>query len=191
MASTRAVSIPMLHTVGVDGTALAFTLLVAIGTGLLFGIVPALQVSGREDHDALKDSSRGSSEGRRGTWTRNGLMVAEVALASMLIVGDRASVAELHHAPRRRFLGFQPRGAAAWRIETSRSFGKPAERVAYHEQLVRAVEAIPGVESVGLTDTLPLSRNRSWGIQAKGVVYQRDRRPSCFHAWSTTVTFRR
>ena len=179
VASTRAVSIPMLHTAGVDGTALAFTLLVAIGTGLLFGIVPALQVSGRDDHDALKDSSRGSSEGRRGTWTRNGLMVAEVALASMLIVGTglllRSFITLLDVD-----LGFQPRGAAAWRIETSRSFEKPAERVAYHQQLVRAVEAIPGVESVGLTDTLPLSRNRSWGIQAKGVVYQRGQTPIVF-----------
>jgi predicted permease len=179
VSATRAVSIPMLHTVAVDGTALAFTLLIAIATGLLFGIVPALQVSGRDDHEALKDTSRGTSEGRRGTWTRNGLMVAEVALASMLVVGAGLLL--------RSFLtlldvdlGFQPSRAVAWRIETARNFAKLPERVAYHEQLVRAVEAIPGVESVGLTDTLPLSRNRSWVIRAKGVVYQPGQAPIVF-----------
>lgn len=179
VAATRAFSIPMLHTVGIDGTALAFTMLIAVGTGLLFGIVPALQVSGRDDHEALKDTSRGSSEGRRGTWTRSGLMVAEVALACILVVGAGLLL--------RSFLtlldvdlGFQPDRAAAWRIETGRRFENLAGRLAYHERLMRAVEAVPGVESVGLTDTLPLGRNRSWGVRAKGVTYERGQGPIAF-----------
>ncbi len=179
VAGTSAISIPMLHSVGIDRTALAFTVLVAVGTGLLFGIVPALQVSGREDHEALKDAGRGSSEGRRGTLIRSALMISEVALACMLVVGAGLLL--------RSFLtlldvdlGFQPERAAAWRIETGRRFETPADRLAYHQRLIKRVEAIPGVESVGVTDTLPLGRNRSWGAAAKGVIYKQGEAPIVF-----------
>ncbi len=179
IASTNAVSIPMLHSVSIDRTALVFTMLVAVGTGLLFGIVPALQVSGRDDHDALKDAGRGSSEGRHGTLIRSALMISEIALACMLVVGAGLLL--------RSFLtlldvdlGFQPARAAAWRIETARDFKTPADRLAYHERLIRHVEAVPGVESVGATDTLPLGRNRSWTAGAKGVVYKQGETPIVF-----------
>ena len=179
VASTSAISIPMLHSVGIDRTALAFTMLVASVTGLLFGIVPALQSSGRGDHDALKDAARGSSEGRRGTLVRSALMISEVALACMLVVGAGLLL--------RSFLtlldvdlGFQPDRTAAWRIETAVPFETPADRLAYHERLIRRVEAVPGVESVGGTDTLPLGRNRSWTAGARGVIYKQGEAPIVF-----------
>jgi predicted permease len=179
VASTSAISIPMLHSVGIDRTALAFTMLVASVTGLLFGIVPALQSSGRGDHDALKDAARGSSEGRRGTLVRSALMISEVALACMLVVGAglllRSFLTLLDVE-----LGFQPDRTAAWRIETARPFETPADRLAYHERLIRRVEAVPGVESVGATDTLPLGRNRSWTAGARGVIYKQGETPIVF-----------
>jgi putative ABC transport system permease protein len=179
VSGTRAVSIPMLHRVGIDGTALGFTVLVAAATGLLFGIVPALQVSGREDHEVLKDAGRGSSEGRRGTWIRSALMVSEVALACMLVVGAglllRSFVTLLDVD-----LGFRPERAAAWRIGTGRQFDGIDDRRAYHDRLVKRIETIPGVESAGLTDTLPLGRNRSWGARAKGETYLPGQAPIVF-----------
>jgi predicted lysophospholipase L1 biosynthesis ABC-type transport system permease subunit len=87
MAGLQAVNIPLLHAARVDGTALAFALAVAGATGLLFGIVPALQVSSSREFDALRDASRGSSTGRGHTWVRGTLVVSEVALACMLLVG--------------------------------------------------------------------------------------------------------
>jgi predicted permease len=172
VAATSAISIPLLHSVQVDGTALGFTLLVAVVTGLLFGVVPALQISGSKEHDALRDSTRGSSESRGRSWVRSTLVVSEVALACILLVGAglllRSFMTLLDVD-----LGFQPGHAVAWRVDVGDRFGNsgPGTRVAFYERLVAAFQAVPGVESVGLTDTLPLGRNRGWGIRAKGVDY--------------------
>ncbi|MEX2301304.1 MAG: ABC transporter permease [Bryobacterales bacterium] len=172
VAATSAVSIPLLHAAQVDATALGFTLLIAVSTGLLFGIVPALQISGADEHDALRDSSRGSSEGKGRAWVRSALVVSEVALACVLLVGAglllRSFMTVLDVD-----LGFQPEQAVAWRVDVGDRFNDagPGQRVAFYERLVASFKAVPGVESVGLTDTLPLGRNRGWGIRAKGVDY--------------------
>jgi predicted permease len=179
VATTSAISIPLLQAVSIDATALLFTLIVAVATGLLFGIVPALQISGAHEYDVLTDSSRGSSEGKSRTRIREVLAVSEVALALVLLVGAGLLL--------RSFLtlmdvdlGFQPESAAAWRIETGQRYSDFTERNAFYERLVSSVEAVPGIESIGLTDTLPLGRNRSWGIRAKGQVYQEGENPIAF-----------
>jgi predicted permease len=179
LAGSRAFSIPLLQTVTIDGTALGFTVVIALVTGLLFGIVPALQMSGLDIHEDLKDASRGSSEGKRRAWVRSALVVAEVALACVLLVGAGLLV--------RSFLrllevdlGFRPEQAATWRIETGDKYSTPAQRNAFYERLVRTVESAPGVESAGLTDALPLGRNRSWGVRAKGETYASGQNPIAF-----------
>jgi len=172
----RAMNIPMLQSVGVDGTALLFTALVALATGLLFGLAPALQISGAAVHEALKDSSRGSSQGRHGAWVRGSLVVSEIALACILLVGAGLLM--------RSFLrvldvdlGFQPARAAVWSIETGDRFKTDSQQDAFFARLRRSVEAVPGVESAGVTDCLPLGRNRSWGIRAKGQTYPQGQVP--------------
>jgi putative ABC transport system permease protein len=179
LANTRAISIPLLRTVSVDASALAFTLVAAMFTGLLFGIVPALQVSKLDVHEALKDASRGSSEGGRGGWIRNALVVSEIALACVLLVGAgllvRSFLQLLEVDP-----GFRPEQTASWRIETGGRYQNQAQQDALYRELIQHVEAIPGVESAGLTDSLPLGRNRSWGLAAKGVTYTRDNYPEAF-----------
>jgi predicted permease len=179
LAGSRAFSIPLLQTVTIDGTALGFTVVIALVTGLLFGIVPALQMSGLNVHEDLKDASRGSSEGKGRAWVRSALVVAEVALACVLLVGAGLLV--------RSFLrllevdlGFRPEQAATWRIETGDKFSTPAERNTFFERLVRTVATAPGVESAGLTDALPLGRNRSWGVRAKGETYPDRQIPIAF-----------
>lgn len=185
VAATRALSglhamnIPLLQSVRVDGAALLFTVLVALGTGLLFGIAPALQMSGSGVHDALKDSNRGSSEGRRGAWIRGALVVSEIALACVLLVGAGLLM--------RSFLrvldvdlGFQPARVAIWTIETGQRYQKDAQRAAYYRELERSAEQVPGVESAGVTDCLPLGRNRSWGFRAKGVTYAPGQMPLAY-----------
>jgi predicted permease len=170
LAATHAISIPLLQTVHIDARALAFTLVATLATGLLFGMAPALQVSRWDMHESLKDASRGSSEGGRSAWIRSTLVVSEVALACVLLVGAglliRSFLRLLEVDP-----GFRPEQAAAWRIEMGPKYQTPAQQDAFYEEIVRKVEAIPGVESVGLTDALPLGRNRSWGIAAKGQTY--------------------
>lgn len=171
LARSRAFTIPLLQTVGVDRLALGFTVLVAFSTGILFGIVPALQLSRRDIHKDLKENSRGSSHGKRRAWTRQVLVVTEVATACVLLVGAglliRSFVRLLEVDP-----GFRPEQAAAWPIQPTRAFASPAEQAVYYQELVRRVEALPGVESAGLSDTLPLGRNRSWGVTVKGTPYR-------------------
>ena len=179
LAATRAISIPLLQSVRIDATALVFTLLAALVTGLLFGIVPALQVSRWDVHESLKEATRGSSEGGRGAWIRGTLVVSEVALACVLLVGAglliKSFLRLLEVDP-----GFRPEQTASWRIETGDRYQTPAQLDALYLQLVGSVAAIPGVESVGLTDALPLGRNRSWGIRAKGETYTRETYPVAF-----------
>jgi predicted permease len=165
VAGTTAVKIPMLQAVSIDGTVLLFTLGVAVAAGILIGIVPALQLSEGQEASTLRDSSRGSSEGRKHTGVREILVVAEVAIACILLVGGGlllrsfASVLDVE-------LGFRPDGVVAWRVDTNQPFDSLPARVTFYDQLVANVAAVPGVEAVGLSDCLPLGRNRSWGIRA-------------------------
>lgn len=87
LAGLEAVSIPLLREVRVDVTALAFTIGIALATGIVFGLAPALQGRGAALTNALKDATRGSTEGRRRAWVRNALVVAEIAFACVLVVG--------------------------------------------------------------------------------------------------------
>jgi predicted permease len=179
VADTRAISIPMLSAVSVDTGALVFTFLATLLAGLLVGVVPALQGARGQEAAVLNDSSRGSTEGKRGAAVREGLVVAEVALACVLLVGGglllRSFVSVLDVD-----LGYQPEGAIAWEVETSREFETLAEAAGFYRGLVADVAAVPGVEEVGLSDTPPLGRNRSWGVRAEGAVYGPGEQPHAF-----------
>lgn len=179
VSATTAVSIPLLRAAEVNVTALVFTVIVAVATGLLFGSVPALQISGGGEHDALRDANRGSTGGKRRTWIRGALVVSEVALACMLLVGAglllRSFLTLLEVD-----LGFRPEHAIAWRVDAGDRYPKHPDRVVFYERLLNEIRAVPGVESVGMSDTLPLGRNRSWGIAAKGAVYARGEYPNAF-----------
>jgi putative ABC transport system permease protein len=170
IARSHAFNIPLLQTVGIDGTALGFTLVIAFSSALIFGLIPAWHNSGDSLQESLKESSRGSSHGCNRTLLREMLIVTEVALACVLMVGAglllRSFVRLIEVDP-----GFRPEQAVAWSIQPSRSFSTPAEQTAYYHEMVRSVEAVPGVESAGMSDCLPLGRNRSWGIVAKGETY--------------------
>jgi putative ABC transport system permease protein len=179
LAVSKAFSVPLLQSVTIDGTALAFTLIVAFGAGLFFGVAPALQMSGADMLEDLKDASRGSSRGRRRAWMRQALVVSEVALACVLLVGAGLLIRSFKRLLEVD-LGFRPEHAAAWRIETGNRFETNAQQVAFFNELIRSVETVPGVESVGLTDTLPLGRNRSWGVRAKGQTYAEGQYPVAF-----------
>jgi len=167
VAQSHAFNIPLLRTVTIDSTALGFTLVIAFASALMFGILPALQISAMDIQEGLKDSSRGSGQGRRRAWVREALIVAQVGAACILMVGAglllRSFLRLIEVDP-----GFRPEQAAAWSIQPSRSFANTEEQTAYFNELVRVVDALPGVESAGMSDALPLGRNRSWWAAAKG-----------------------
>ena len=149
---------------------LGFTLVAALVTGLLFGLVPALQVQDLKLHDTLKDSNRGSSQGRGHAWIRGALVVSEIGLACVLLVGAGLLI--------RSFLrvldvnmGFRPERAAALRIDPNSSYKTQEQRNSYFTDALHRVMEVRGIEGAGLSDSLPLGHNRSWGVAAKGVQY--------------------
>ena len=177
LAHLDAVNVPLLARVQVDVTALAFTLALAIVTGIVFGLAPAINAPEAGLHDALKDASRGST-GRR-TWVRNALVVAEVAFACVLLVGaglllrSFARVLDVD-------LGFRPAQAITVRVDSDRPVQTWEDRLPYLTEVLRRVRDVPGVEGAGITDALPLGKNRTWGGRAKGVTYERGKAPTAF-----------
>jgi predicted permease len=130
-------------------------------------------------HEGLKDNARGSSEGRRGGWIRDGLVVSEIALACVLLVGAGLLIRSFVRVMDVD-LGFRPGNAAVWAIETGDRFRGGVQQTDYYRRLEDAILTVPGVESAGVTDCLPLGRNRSWFIGAAGVTYPPGQAPLGF-----------
>jgi predicted permease len=179
LAQLTTFNIPLLQDVHLDVTALLFTLLLAVLTGLIFGIVPALQVPKLMLNNALKEQNRGSTDSQRHSWIRGSLVISEIAFACVLMVGTGLLV--------RSFLsvldvkmGFQPERAASIRIDPSTNFDTQAKLNTYYDEALRRVRNLPGVEAAGLTDCLPLGRNRTWGVGVKGRVFTPDNYPEAF-----------
>ena len=179
VAHLTAFNIPMLNDVHLDLTALLCALLLAIITGIIFGVVPALQVPSITVNDALKDQNRGSTDSHRHAWLRGSLVVAEIAFACVLIVGTGLLLRSFLHVLEVD-LGFQPARAAAMRIDPSKQMKTQEQANAYTNEVLRRVRDITAVEAAGLTDSLPLGRNRTWGAAAKGEIYKPEDYPSAF-----------
>ena len=169
LAHQGSIALPLLSSVRVDGMVLAWTLLIAIGAAVLFGLAPGLRISRSDLQEALKDRGHGASEGRKHDHMRSALVIIEVAMACVLLVGAGLLL--------RSFLrvldvdlGFEPSRAAAITVDDAGGSSSD-QRAAIWEEVVRRASMIPGVEAAGITDNLPMSRNRSWGIKAKGGDY--------------------
>ena len=170
---TAGLEIPLLSTVSIDGLALAFAAGVAMLAGLAVGIIPALQVAEGREAEALRSSSRGSTGGLRGRRTRELLVVAEMAVACVLLVVG-GLVLKSFQQVMQVDIGFEAENSVAWRISTTREFESLNEAVAFYDELTASVSSVPGVESVGLVDALPLGRQRTWGTRVVGVEYRED-----------------
>jgi len=165
IARQNQIALPLLSTARLDGAALAWSLLIAAAAGTLFGLAPAFRISSGNLQNALKDSGPGMSHGKGHQRLRSVLVISELALACVLLVGAGLLL--------RSFLrvldvdlGFQPAHVAAIKIELTDG-GKLERRGPLLQQILQRVRAIPGIEAAGLTDMLPLDRNRSWGLVAK------------------------
>ena len=171
-AHQGSIALPLLSSVRVDGAALGWTILIAAAATLLFGCAAGIKASTGNLQDTLKDTGAGLSTGRRHERLRATLVVSQVALACVLLIGAGLLM--------RSFLrvldvdmGFRPSQAAVMRIDYDDGNSR-AKRGAILEEMLRNVDAIPGVEVAGVADMLPLGRNRSWGLAAKGRVYPKD-----------------
>jgi putative ABC transport system permease protein len=138
--------------VGVDGPVLAFTLLLAVGSAVLFGLAPALTAARPDLQNPLREGARGGSGPVRGL-----LVVAEVALAVVLLAGAGLL---LHSFLRLQAVdpGFDPERVLTLAVDLDpQRYPAPAARSGYYQDLAGRVRALPGVESVAYGDSLPLT----------------------------------
>jgi len=157
----------------------AFALGMALLAGLTFGMAPALHVPATAVHETLKATGRGSTEGKQHHWIRATLVVAEIAFACVLLVGAGLLMRSFLQVLDVN-LGFRPERTAALRVDTDRRFTSKAEQNAYYDDVLRRMRDLPGIEAAGLTDALPLGRNRAWGAAAKGQVYAPGQYPNAY-----------
>jgi predicted permease len=154
--------LPRLDEIALDGVVLLFTLALSLVAGVLFGVIPILKYARPQLANALKENGRGTSDGRERHRVRNTLVVAQVALAVVLLVASglmiRTFLAIRHVAP-----GFvQPDDVLTMRITIPTAvIQDPAQVARTHEAIVRRVEAIAGVQSVGVSSSITMDGSSS------------------------------
>ena len=145
--------VPSYFAISIDVTVLAFTLLVSLATGLLFGIIPAFRATYVEAARSLRDGERGTAGGMAGKYIRDALVVAEVALSLVLMVG--ATLLIRSDLTVERGLGFNPHGVLSFRVPLPSPRYSDVQRRAFYELLAERVRALGGVQSVGTAQGLP------------------------------------
>jgi putative ABC transport system permease protein len=169
LVTARPVELPRLDQIGVDRTVVFFTAGIALFTGVLFGVLPALQATGTRLSQSLREGGRGALSGIHGRRVRSGLVVVEMALAVMLLVGAGLLI--------RSFLqltsvnpGFEPERAVAFRLSLQgAAYREPTSRVQFFARLTDQLEALPGVTAVGAVSGLPTTgRAGMWNFAVQG-----------------------
>jgi putative ABC transport system permease protein len=149
--------LPRIGEIGIDPLVLLFTLGISLLAGLLFGLIPVLKFATPNLASALKEGGRLSSAGRERHRARNALVVIEVALAGVLLVGSGLMI-RTFQAMRRVEPGFvKPEQVLTLRVSIPSNLIKDEEQaVRTHEQIVRRIEQIPGVLSVGVSNSITM-----------------------------------
>lgn len=161
LRAIAAQTVPRLNQVHLDLTVLFVTLLISVVTGILFGLVPALTSARPDLTEALKEGGRGSTESRRRHRLRSGLIIAEMALALVLLVGAGLLLKSFVQLQKVN-PGFNPDNVLTMSLSVPKMKyprGKPVSD--FFQDVQRRVAALPGVQTVGITDILPLSGSKS------------------------------
>jgi putative ABC transport system permease protein len=172
-------NIPRFDQIHLDGTVVLFTLGLVVLTGCIFGLVPVFHSTGRNLREPLQDGGKTSAGTTSGQKTRSALVVAEIAVALVVLVGAGLMIQSF-----RRLLDVNP-GFRAQGLLTAR-FTLQAIRVqqdvrvlAFQRQLEERVRTMPGVQSVGITSELPMSTllNLSGDVTLEGQVLGQNEAP--------------
>ena len=160
--------VPRLAQARVDGPVLAFALGLTALSGLVFGLAPALRTAARPPHEALKEGGRSGTRAGSRDRLRNVLVVAEIALALVLLTGAglliRSAVALTGVNP-----GFDPHGVVMGRVSLpATAYATPDEVTRAFERIVERVGNIPGVASAAMVSAAPLEGGNSNGLVPEG-----------------------
>jgi len=153
-------NLPPTAQVRIDATVLAFTLLMSVFTGVLFGLAPALRTMNLNLIESLKEGVRSGAEGGRNR-TRSVLVALESAFAVVLLIGAGLlvrSLIELQNVTP----GFDPQNVLTMRVDLPRGkYSTPEKNGSFFTEIERRIGSLAGVEDVGLISELPLSGQRN------------------------------
>jgi putative ABC transport system permease protein len=159
---------PRLGEINLDWRVLGFTLVASVLTGVLFGLAPALQISKTDVQESLKESGRGTSSTRRHNRLRSLLIVGEVALSVVLLVGAGLLFRSFLHLQAVN-TGFTSQQVLTLRLSPAgTNYRLDADYISFYSQVIQRVSAIPGVDSVGAINTLPLDKGPTAGFRIEG-----------------------
>ena len=154
-------TVPRLREVNVDLVVLGITLAISVGTGIIFGLAPGLASARPEFTEALKEGGRSSTVGTRRSRLRNGLVIAEVALALVLLSGAGLlikSFARLQNVNP----GFNPHNALTFEISLPKmQYPDDPSIIRFNNEAQRRIAALPGVQAAGFSTILPLAGTNS------------------------------
>jgi predicted permease len=160
-------SIPRVESIPIDRWVLGFALLASVLTGVVFGLVPALQASRLNPTESLKESGRIGAGGSQGRRFRNALVVAEVALSLVLLTVAGLMIKSFLHLVRAD-LGFQPDHVLTMRVLLPRyKYKEDSQQLAFSNELIRRIQSLPEVKAAGTVTFLPLSG--WWGTREVSV----------------------
>lgn len=149
-------AIPRSGEIDMDVSVLLFSLLISVLSGVLFGLIPALQVAKGSFTEELKGSGKGASDGSRKTGMRNLLILTEVALSLVLLIGA-GLLARSFFRLQSVSPGFNIKNLLVMRLSLPKGqYSKPEIVNAFCEQLSNKIENLPAVQAASLTSALPL-----------------------------------
>jgi putative ABC transport system permease protein len=153
----RPMSLPRYNAIETDTRVLIFTLAISIVTGILFGLVPALRAARSDLNLALRGTSRGATAGVAAHRLRNAFVAGEIAISLVLLVGAGLLIRSFIRL-RGNDLGFSTDHIVTARVSIPQDkYPQGPQVVAFYDQLVARVRALPGAEAVGATSFLPLT----------------------------------
>ncbi len=169
LVTLRPAGLPRVEDVTLDGTVLIATAAIAICSGLLFGLAPALQLSRPSLTNVLKDGGRSGTAGRSRQLVRRGLVVLQMASSVVLALGAGLLIRSLVEL-NRIDLGFNPSHVLSAQLQLSATdYPQPPDVVRFYRQLLERVATLPGVTAAGAVRILPLARQiGDWSIVIEG-----------------------
>jgi len=162
-------TVPRLREVNIDLAVLGITVAICVGTGIIFGLAPGLASARPELTETLKEGGRSSTQGRRRNRLRNGLVIAEVALALVLLSAAGLLIKSFTKLQNVN-LGFNPRNALTFEVSLPKlQYPDDASMVRFNNEAQRRIAALSGVQAAGFTTILPLAgTNSDWSFAIEG-----------------------
>jgi putative ABC transport system permease protein len=168
LLSLNPTTLPSVFSAHVDAAVVAFSVVVAVVTGVLFGLLPALDSSRGNLHESLKDGGRGSSGGVASGRVRRGLVVAQVALALMLLTGTGLLIRSFA-AITRVTLGYDPAGVVTAGLRTAGDqYDSDARVNAFYDGVLDELSRTPGITAVGAMSDLPTRGASGTSLRIEG-----------------------